>query len=558
MLEALKAIGSIQLAQENKEAIDILLQNPDSNGKYKIVWFIEFDKLGKFIRVSQEDLKKESFSLYLYRQGSGSNAPDFSPTSRVTELPKTFNRLQTWFKNHRSYNNLFTTIYQELQDYKEVIIEKLQSFDTQLPKNINKVLSIKVDGRYLYECEIFKKVFIEDFFKKIEEVAHLNGICSICGEQKDKIFTTSALYRFYTLDKECYITSGFNKKEAWKNFPICRECFLAIDYGKKFVEEHLHFHFYNHDYYLIPQMLLESDAVLESILDILRFSQKELRLQKSSEEQIVDDEEILQEIVKDANDFISLYLLFLKRSNKAERIELLLEDILPSRIHTIIETKKAIQIQYGSFHLGELFTFCDTQRRFFEITDKIFRGGRLSLKFLIALMIQKMRGVVHENKKLCLLALQSIKSLKYLELLAIIKTKGYRMNDQFDSLFEQIGAGLDSEVKRGIFLLGVLTQKLLVLQQKQRGSMPFMQHLKSLKMNQKDLLGLLPKVINKFHEYGHFNKCEQTLAAAISDYLLKQPSAKLSVDELNFYFAAGMALSYRVTQAICKGADDEE
>ena len=77
-------------------------------------------------------------------------------------------------------------------------------------------------------------------------------------------------------------------------------------------------------------------------------------------------------------------------------------------------------------------------------------------------------------------------------------------------------------------------------------------------MNQKDLLGLLPKVINKFHEYDHFNKCEQTFAAAISDYLLKQPSAKLSVDELNFYFAAGMALSYKVIQAICKGADDEE
>lgn len=557
MLEALKEIGSLLLQQKNQAPLDILIQDPDSAGRYKIVWFLEFDQDGRFLNVSQEDFKKESYHLYLYRQGSGSNAPDFSPTSRVTQPSKTLKRIMKWFENHKNLDSRLDKIYEELQRYHVQILEKLEEYNN-LSKD-GKILSIKIGNAYPYNIKLFQDILLEDFFAKIEEVSHSPGICSVCNESKDKVFTTSAIYRFYTLDKECYIASGFYKNEAWKNFPLCRDCFLAIDYGKKEVEEKLRFQFYGKQYFLIPQIILKNWNTLQEIIDILRYSEKQVDLDKSAvRENIIDDEEILQDILKDADDFISLYLLFLDRNQKAERIELLVEDVLPSRIRTIIAKKQEVATYYRYFYIGELLDFCDTKRIFFEMVDKLFRGGTICLDTMIGLIVKKIQDVAYENEALRKKALQGVKSLEFLEKMELVKTKGYRMNDRFDELFAKIGAGLDSEVKRGIFLLGVLTQRLLDFQQQMRGSMPFMKNLKSLKMNQKDIEGLLPKLINKFVEYESFHRCEKMLAEAATHYLLKESSWRLSIDEINFYFAAGMALSYETTQTICKGASDEE
>ena len=37
MLTAIKEIGELLLKKENKEPIDILIENPESNGRYKIL-----------------------------------------------------------------------------------------------------------------------------------------------------------------------------------------------------------------------------------------------------------------------------------------------------------------------------------------------------------------------------------------------------------------------------------------------------------------------------------------------------------------------------------------
>jgi CRISPR-associated protein Csh1 len=60
MLTALKNIGQLLLEKEKKEVIDILLENPDSNGTYKIVFILEFDKDLKFKDVVVEEFKDEN------------------------------------------------------------------------------------------------------------------------------------------------------------------------------------------------------------------------------------------------------------------------------------------------------------------------------------------------------------------------------------------------------------------------------------------------------------------------------------------------------------------
>ena len=73
--------------------------------------------------------------------------------------------------------------------------------------------------------------------KKNEKCATTDKICSICGERKDMIIGNLDTYAFYTLDKIGFITGGFKGSEAWKNFPVCRECKFELDEGKKFLEK---------------------------------------------------------------------------------------------------------------------------------------------------------------------------------------------------------------------------------------------------------------------------------------------------------------------------------
>ena len=99
---------------------------------------------------------------------------------------------------------------------------------------------------------------------------------------------------------------------------------------------------------------------------------------------------------------------------------------------------------------------------------------------------------------------------------------------------------------------------LLDLQYRKRGSTPFAKNLKSLKMHEADIKGLLPKVINKLMEYESYDVGKQELAKEIAKELLAQESFGLSSDEINFYFAAGMALAREVGEIVYEKEQTDE
>jgi len=553
MLTALKDIGEILLNKENKLEIDILLENPDSNGSYKVVWVLEFNKDFNFKGISVEEFKGEKPYIYLYKRASGSNAPDFSPTSRVTEAEKTFTKkLLKWLEKHKNISKI-EKIYSQLLENKEEIIKKLKELDKQTKDN--KILTIKIDSKYLYEIQNpdFKKILIEDYLSKIKDISKENGVCSVCGEKKDEVFSTSQIYRFYTLDKECYITSGFNKKYAWKNFPICMDCFLKIDYGKKYVEEHLKYSFYGKNYYLIPKMILNVQEALEEINEILASEEKKQKLSREQKTTLTGDKEEILGIIKDYRDVISFYFLFLKKDNAAERILLLIEDVFPSRIHFIFDTKAKIDKLYGQdYTFGKLVKFLDDfDKLFFEVIDKIFRGGKLDFKTVLQIFNRRIRNEFLGGDKFNYTVLDAIMNIKFFEELKLINTEVKTMEEtKFEKIYEKVGNSLNTPVKRGIFLLGALTQMLLNIQGQERGNTPFFKNLKGLKMNEEDIKGLLPKVINKLMEYGKYERGKKELAEEIAKNLLSQDKFGLTIDEINFYFASGMALYKDIAEVV--------
>ena len=118
----------------------------------------------------------------------------------------------------------------------------------------------------------------------------------------------------------------------------------------------------------------------------------------------------------------------------------------------------------------------------------------------------------------------------------------------FEEIFTKYGKALNTPAKRGIFLLGALTQMLLNKQYLDRNSKPFMKKLKGLKMDERDIKALLPDVQNKLEEYDSFDKGKRIIAQEASKYILEAgENWKLTVDEINFFFSCGMNLFEEIT-----------
>ena len=98
----------------------------------------------------------------------------------------------------------------------------------------------------------------------------------------------------------------------------------------------------------------------------------------------------------------------------------------------------------------------------------------------------------------------------------------------------------DDDVKKALFLEGVLVQKLLNIQYQERSSTPFRSRLNGLKIDEKVAKRLLPETINKLEEYD--KNYYRNLEEAIAEYLIKSDFKKYSVDEMSYYFTLGMIL----------------
>jgi CRISPR-associated protein, TM1802 family len=585
MLSAIKEIGEIALKQEGRDGndllknpIDAVVENPNVDKVLSVV----FDCQANYDKVELSDFDVGKYRIYLYRKGS-TNGSDITPTSKIASntiegvLEKTWKKkIFKWFKDNKDKNETFNKLYNEIVKSENKIKEDIKKTlsDINLSKT-SLIITIKLDDKFIGEIEEFKKFMVEDILSVEDKPSFSKeGVCSVCGERKDEVFTTSEIYTFYTLDKECYIASGFERKNAWKNFPICKECFLKIELGKKTIEEDLSFKFGGLSYYLIPKILINTqDQALVDILDIIKESKVNIIKERKDKEKFPNNEKLVLELLSRLKDDITFYFLFLKKENSADRIQLLIEDVLPSRISKIVDaenkTNKLFKTEDGkdffNFSLLDEF-FQDKPNKFlFEVIDKIFRGDKLDRLVVYRKLLNALNNVYYEdNKSFLFKTLKSLFLVRFLEELGILKHGGDRamtshleakeyaqpQNDldqtiekrKFDEIYEKF-KGLDTPTKRGIFLLGALTQWLLSLQAHERdGSMPFLKALKGLNMNMQDIKGLLPKVVDKFIAYDNRTTFVKELEKEISANLLAEQNPKISIEEINFIFATGMAL----------------
>ena len=588
MIEAIYEIGKIQ---EKKDFLEEFIDDIGDNYKhvFKIVIDISDINKVKYLGIEYEEYDNSKKMKYFYKKGS-SNGPDKTPTSKITQLDKTINtKIKPVFKKflQSNCNNISAKDMLLLKNIQYVVDENLNSIKNDI-LNTGISLSNKEGGvitfvfqkngeqKYVGEMDLFVNVFKQNeneayssFFRnsKTESKAK-DKYCYICRKKATEVWGFVNTYNFYTADKESYIAGGFKQRLMWKNYPVCPDCAKTLERGKKYLDKNLVYKFCGFNYYLIPQLIFNNEDTLKNILfnKLKRYTDFSLSEKKST---LIEktEERILRELSEIGN-YVNFNFLFFEKTKNVFKILLNMREIAPTRLKYLIDSKdrvdlfkrnfpifSPIKIKKDEINLNFSFNFIreffpDKKKNnkiirnyyFLSILNDIFIGNKIQFEFLLSHFMQKIRSEFLNEHWIEPLVLKSYKIILYLEEIKLLeRRKGTMQNyeNDFEKFFSE-NPIFDDDVKKALFLEGVLVQKLLNIQYQERSSTPFRSRLNGLKIDEKVAKRLLPEIINKLEEYG--KNYYRSLEEAIAEYLIKSDFKKYSVDEMSYYFTLGMIL----------------
>ncbi|MPQ43648.1 TIGR02556 family CRISPR-associated protein [Clostridium tarantellae] len=433
-MEAIKQIGELIFKNIDSEDkyLDIFTEDFSKSNKYNKILEIELSLKDNSMIFNQINLREYDLDLkfkYLYRSGS-SNGTDITPTSKITEVQKTFfkkiipaineginfyneilnNDNKTLLKEEKKLLSLASQI---LEEKKEFIYKEIENIFLSIPKKerfciLTLVIEINGEKKYIGDFEIFKErmraIPIKKFYySKTEnkEVVGENKKCCLCNSLSEKVYGLASPLAFYTIDKPGYISGNFDYEKSWRNFPICKQCAIELELGKIYLDENLQFSFYDRKFYLIPKLLYKNQ--LEQILKKYKnaFRTDEVKKIKSIE----SPEEKILKILSKENNYVTFDLMFIEKNNAALNILVNIEDVYPSTFKKLYEQWAEIkdmkffegikEINYlANFnYLNILFKYYkkikkDNKKRendkdFSYIIDKLTGNGKIDYNFLI-------------------------------------------------------------------------------------------------------------------------------------------------------------------------------
>ncbi|MGB9840645.1 TIGR02556 family CRISPR-associated protein [Thermovenabulum sp.] len=583
MIEAVKKIGELILKKENKDLVKILTEDPDC--QYAICINFEYDG-ERFIysSVKIEEYDPNKVLKYLYRKGSSSGT-DITPTSRLTDKYKEVisKKILPWFNIIKDIDlsqeerSFLKNIYEEIFNNHSAIQESINEIKERYNKKDSFIVTLKFikedEEYYIGDFNVFKRILLIKVEERDLKVFERNKVCSLCKQKKDIVLGSIDVYKFYTLDKPGFITGGFKEKSAWKNYPVCPDCKIQLEEGRNFIDNNLSFKFCGIPYYLIPKFMFMDDDYALEILSILKGrnsnKSKKISLGKGTVKKLTDDEDEILDLIKEAKDNMTVNFLFMRKINDAERILLVIEDVFPSRLRRLFQAKDEIDDLFNTNftfkNIRNFFMKADSNKKdtdldkyFLDVVNRIFKNISIDKEFLMKFLMLRIRDKFL-NEEETFNFYYSIKDalmfVMYLLRLKLLEMEAVNMEGRiFDEIFNKYNPTFEMPVKRGLFLLGALTEFLLRKQAMERDKkMPFLKQLKSFKMNEEDFKGLLPKVQNKLIEYDAFTFGRRMIAAEISHYLLQAgDNWDMSLDEMNFYFVCGMHLANEVSEILNK------
>lgn len=599
VIEAVARIGEYYQETNKSDRILGLIEDPGAKVGYKRVLVVVLkEETGEYSYSHVEMQGLKDYQYYLYK-GKKGNVTDATPTSKITEIEKTFNKkFIRWFDKYNEYpiseedKQALKKMGKAIKDKKDRILADLKEKHSQLEPGENGIITLGLEQngelKYLNDNQIFRNVLLNNTSTKFSnrygvESIGKNAVCSICRKVKNEVYGFGIPWQFHTFDKPGFVAGGFNVVDSWKDTPVCQDCASNLELGKKHIEDHLDFSFYGFRYLLVPKLALGGN--FKKILDILsgKDQKRNLKLNRETKNITSDEDEIL-DLVKEMDDSISNSIMFYKKDNSSYRILLLIDGVLPSRLKVLFRAKDRIDELFKiydklflteaqreknslEFNFGVLRRFFPQESKnrtfdkiFLEIVDKIFIGENIDYYLLMHFIMRKARNDFKDGYPTNISTLKGFLLLHYLmelnlfrgskeegkemnkkesETIDIESLEGLSLDEKISKFFGANKSFFTNDAKKAAFLEGVLAQKLLNIQWKEKNATPFRTKLHGLKMNEALIKRLFPDIQNKLEEYGknYYKELESIIALHFVKSGINWVEAD---DELSFYFVLGM------------------
>lgn len=582
MIRALYNLGRVY---EKKFGNGYEYENPNPKGYYNNILKIGFDIEEEVIYkgIELEEFSMDKLDLYLYSKGT-SRGGDNTPTSIVSKPDDPLDKLIKPIKkvddiNFKKLQNYFN----EKDNYDEVNNELIEMMSKDSKEGY--ITTIVINGKWIGEIDSIKEKIIntnnESYYYKssIGTSKAENKVCYCCQKEKKSIYGYVNTYNFYTVDKQGFVSGGFNQNDAWKNYPVCSECADILDKGRNYLESKFLDKFSGMTYMVVPKSIfdLTNEGELENFEEFLEELEEKnkISLGKEKKDELFYQEEISFEVMSESGNNIHYNIMFYEKSNNAFKILLNIEDVLPSRLRRIFDIKKIIEEREVYRYLKSKNDFIDlkftfgTLREFFgsndnkyflDLINSIFVNKPISYSFLLTSFLKTIYNNFNEDKSNYYTSRNSFLALEVLDKLNLLKGKKEGViiemiertekNSIYLDFIESHQETFDTDLKRAVFFEGVLVQKLLNLPEQK--SKAFYARLNSLKMNEKILKRVYVEAINKLSEYKKkyfYNELEKL----ISIYLTSSNFNSMTNDEMSYYFVLGMNLA-----GSFKGNNEEE
>ena len=439
-----------------------------------------------------------------------------------------------------------------------------------------------INNQYIGESDLFspirdnaKKGLLSSFYTLgNKEYKGKNKTCSLCLSHGKDVGGYDETFKFYATKTDFPpIAGGFKKEKAWKNYPICSDCATNLRNAKPILETKMSYRLYGLNYFILPSFILEDKEDNQEIMNL--FLKEEYMgkysIAKNDIIKITDGSDEIFGMLAQVKNMLSYNLFFYEKNNSEFKILASIDEVFPLQLKKIFVAKEKTEdydifkgllkekntLYDMKFNLGvlnEFFPRSSFEKQLLEITRSIFLQKEVSFPYMlnqIMSMIQIKFVNFANNKGILPTTLKSFMLLKFMSYLGIIKqdrkpiktNKEIIMDEMYQKFFDEHADFFDSNIKKAVFLQGVLCQNLLDIQYKERGATPFRSRLNGLKLNEKIIKRLLPEIITKLEEYdkNYYRKLETTISE-----LYINSDFDLSNDEISYYFTLGMNLNKKI------------
>ena len=534
LLDALYKLGKLYIENENLEELEILLDTKDIGAVLSINFIEENNGNFLFDKIIQEEYDESKKIKYLYKKGSP-NGANISPSSLIVEPEKTFDKKFTrWFAQNSDKYELFKNLFDEIKNSKELILSNLIEIYGDVDvgnSNVLLTLTITCDSetRYIGDYDEFKEILkensFEKYYKRGSKQIKGESTCFLCEKHKEVYgLVSSAIgFAFSTPEKVGNVPNNLIENQ-WKLLPICGDCALYLEAGKKFVEKYLNFKEFGTTYYVIPNFLFDSKEGFDSLYLIL----KSMYSDENQNSTVVPEiENKLKFLVENIEDIVEFKFLFYESSKSEFKILAYVESVIPSWLNKIYDAQlkisnyeffdeEHVKMMFGSKVEGNFFNFIKysqsnwypfiirdfvwsfSRKIYLDLIITIINGKKLDYYFVLSRIMDKLQSNWRKNEfyALEINIFKSLTLLLFLNELNLIKGVG---NMDLKENFE-LNSILNSPSKKSSFLLGVLTRKLINIQFNELGSRPFYNKLWGLSLNHKKIIKLFPLVIDKLRQ----------------------------------------------------------